>query len=462
MDRRINLLEDDIGKSLFRMAMPLMGTAFIQMAYSLTDVMWLGRLSTNAVAAVGTCSFFVWIANAITLIAKTGISVGLAQAYGKNDFRESKEVMRAGIHVNLVFCLLVGSILYFFRDSILGFYHLPETVHQMAYQYLGIIALGMFFTFMNPVFSATFYARGNSVTPFKVSVIALVLNIVVDPILIFGIGPIPRLGTAGAALATVLAQGVGTVILILVAKRERTMLIQTKYLRPSSKKYIGDILHLGVPACIQSTIHASVGIVLNKYIAGYGARPIAVYAIGSQIESLSWMTSDGFSTAISAFMGQNYGAKKFERIKKGYIVGLKIVGSLGIFATILLFFGNEHLFRLFIPEDPVTILMGGEYLKILSISQFFMTLEIGTSGALNGLSLTRYPAIIGTVFNLARIPLSFLFMPLWGVNGIWASMSFSSVLKGTLAFFAFWYIYKRTNGFSENMEKYISRVSSVS
>lgn len=456
MERNVNLLTGDITKSLTKLAMPLMGTAFIQMAYSLTDVMWLGRLSTNAVAAVGTCSFFVWISNAITLIAKTGVSVGLAQAFGREDEGEARDVMNAGFYVNLFLCLTVMAILLFFKEEIIGFYSLPEDVHTMAVSYLTVVGAGMIFTFMNPLLSATFFARGNSVTPFKVSVTALVLNIVADPLLIFGIGPFPELGTRGAAVATVLAQGVGTVILLAAAFRQCNIFRRTDYRRPPKGKVVERIVQLGVPSCLQTSIHAGVSIVLNKYIAEFGPKAIAVYTIGSQIESLSWMTAEGFSTAISAFTGQNYGAGKFERIDRGYKIGLRIVCSLGLISALLLFFGNESLFQIFLPGDPKTIEMGGEYLRILSASQVFMSVEIGTAGALNGLSLTRFPAINGAVFNICRIPFSLFLMPKFHVNGIWVAMSLTSILKGIFAFTIFWVIHRKTDGFRVNMEKYIS------
>ena len=101
--REVNLLKGDIFSALLKMALPLMGTAFVQMAYSLIDLMWLGRLSTGAVAAVGTCSFLVWIAQSITLIAKTGISVGLSQSYGRGDRESAREVWVSGFVLNLLF-----------------------------------------------------------------------------------------------------------------------------------------------------------------------------------------------------------------------------------------------------------------------------------------------------------------------------------------------------------------------
>ena len=131
------------------MALPLMGTAFVQMAYSLIDLMWLGRLSTGAVAAVGTCSFLVWIAQSITLIAKTGISVGLSQSYGRGDKESAREVWVSGFILNLIFCLTLTFFYISMRNKIIGIYKLDSDVHKMAADYLLIVSAGLIFTFLN-------------------------------------------------------------------------------------------------------------------------------------------------------------------------------------------------------------------------------------------------------------------------------------------------------------------------
>lgn len=455
MRDRATLLEGPIGSVLVRLALPLMGVAFVQMAYTLTDVMWLGRLSTRAVAATGTCSFFVWLSQALTLIGKTGVSVGLAQSYGRGDWERAKGVMKAGLFVSGALCLFTMVVLFLFRKTFLGFYGLPPEVEAMAESYLLIVTAGMVFTFLNPLLAATHYARGDSMTPFKISLVALIFNIVADPILIFGIGPFPAMGVAGAAIATVSAQALALPLYLYAQRGGQSVLMASREAVLSSLR-VKEILHLGIPACLHSSIHASVGLVLNKYIAGFGPEPIAVYAIGSQIESLSWMSAEGFGTAISAFMGQNYGAKRYDRLWKGYLMGLRIVGTIGILATIILFVGRDNLFRIFLPGDPKTVLMGGRYLMIMSASQFMMTVELGTTGALNGLGLTRYPAIGGAFFNILRIPMALLLMPHLAIEGVWWSMSISSICKGLFALCAFLVLRNLTQGFQVNMDRFAS------
>ncbi|MDU3010273.1 MAG: MATE family efflux transporter [Peptoniphilus harei] len=453
--REVNLLKGDIFSALLKMALPLMGTAFVQMAYSLVDLMWLGRLSTGAVAAVGTCSFLVWIAQSITLIAKTGISVGLSQAYGRGDSKSAKEVWVSGFILNLIFCLSLTILYISMRNKIIGIYNLDSEVHKMAADYLLIVSAGLIFTFLNPVLSAAFFSKGNSITTFKISIISLFVNLILDPFLIFGLSIFPKLGIRGAALATVFAQMISTLLYLYVGYKDREIFVRTNYFTIPQKEYFRSILSLGFPASLQSLIHAMVGMVLNKYIASFGALYIAVYSIGSQIESISWMTADGFSVAFSAFFGQNFGAKNYERLHNGRREAMKIVNIIGISTSLLLFFFAKNLFTLFIPRDPEAIIKGIDYLKIVSISQYFMALEIGTTGMLNGLGLTKYPAINAMILNISRIPLAFILMPIFAANGIWIAMSLSSVLKGIFLSLIYLYLRKRTDGFRINMKTYV-------
>lgn len=449
------LLDGKIFKSIMKMSLPLMGTAFIQMCYSLVDLMWLGRLSTDAVAAVGCCSFFIWIAQAVTLIAKTGLSVGLAQNYGSGNRDELKKVMVSGFWVNIFFWLLLTGIYLIFNESILGFYNLSEEVFKLSKIYFIIISIGLIFTFINPMLSATFFSRGDSVAPFKISIVGLVFNIVFDPILIFGMGPFPKMGIAGAAIATVLAQGIISLLFIYIGIKNHEIFTKVNYFNFPNKKYFIEHLRLGVPASLQSSIHATVGIVLNRFIAIYGARAIAVYSIGSQIESITWMSADGFAVAFSAFFAQNYGAKNFDRLKDGRRECLKIILAIGLSTTFLLFFFAKELFTIFIPKDREVILMGINYLRIIGLSQFFMILEIGTTGMLNGLGLTKYPAINAIILNILRIPFVVFLIPYFAVNGIWMSMTMSSILKGISVSIIYIYLRNKTRGFKIDMEKYL-------
>lgn len=439
MGRELKLTEGKIIGTLTRLALPIMGTSFIQMAYNLTDVMWLGRLSTDSVAAVGTAGFFLWLAASLVMISQVGIGVSVAQSYGRGDKKEARRFITSGFQLNIMIALIYGAALYFFREQIIGFFNIQEAdVVDMAVSYLSIISGGMIFFFMNPVFSTTLNSSGNSVTPFKTNTIGLMINMVLDPILIFGIGPFPRLGVKGAAIATVTAQIVVTVIFLYIGSRKGTLYSHARIIEKPDFKRISRIAELGIPPFVQMGTHAAVSIIITRLVAGFGSIPIAVQSIGSQIESISWMTSEGFASAISAFVGQNYGAGKPDRIKEGYQKGIRVLGGFGIFASLMLIFAAEPLFSIFTPEDPEAIREGVKYLRILGLSQFFMSVEIGTAGAFNGLGKTIPPTVVGMTLNVSRVPLAAIMSSTaLGLLGIWWAISISSILKGLILYLWF-------------------------
>ncbi|WP_353092813.1 MATE family efflux transporter [Tissierella praeacuta] len=434
MDRNVNLTEGKISSTLTKLALPIMGTSFIQMMYNLTDMMWLGRLSTKAVAGAGTVGFFMWFGMALVLISSIGVSVGVSQAYGREDMEDAKEYISNAIKLDIFIGIMYSLLLLVFRHKIIGFFKLgdSETI-KMAVDYLTIIACGFIFHFINPIYSAIFNASGNSVTPFMINSIGLVTNIFLDPALIFGIGPFPEMGIKGAALATITAQIVVTLIYVLVSRKNKVLFSNLHIFKLPNRNYIKKIFKLGFPAFLQSGVHASISMVLTKILAEWGPIPVAVQSIGSQIESISWMTAEGFSTAISAFVGQNYGAKNYDRVEEGYYKGLKIVGTIGIFATLLLIFAGQPIFRIFTPEDSAAIALGTVYLRILGFSQFFITIEIASAGAFNGIGKTQIPAGIGAVLNLLRIPGALILSKtVLEMSGVWWSMSISTILKGII------------------------------
>ncbi len=434
MRGNVNLTEGSISKSLTKLALPIMGTSLINMLYNLTDVMWLGRLSTNAVAGAGTVGFFLWFGMGLVMISQLGVGVGVAQSYGRDDEEGAKSFISNAIKLDLFIAIIYSLILFTFRRQIIGFFKIDDfEVVNMALDYMVIISFGLIFYFINPVISAIFNASGNSFTPFLVNAMGLIVNIILDPLLIFGLGPFPQMGIKGAALATVIAQIIVTLIFLVAAKRNMVLFSGLNLLKLPDFKYIRKIIKLGFPAFLQTAIHSGIGMVITRILSGWGPMAIAVQAIGSQIESLSWMTTEGFSTAISAFVGQNYGARNFDRVKKGYYTGLKIVCTIGIFATVLFIFGGEAIFSLFIKDDPLALREGAIYLKILGISQIFMCAEIASTGAFNGIGRTLPPSIIGIIFNVLRIPGALILSATaLGLSGIWWSISISSIFKGLI------------------------------
>jgi putative MATE family efflux protein len=287
--------------------------------------------------------------------------------------------------------------------------------------------------FINPVFSGIYNGLGDSKTPFYVNSIGLLFNIILDPILIFGFAGLPALGVQGAAIATVLSQFMVTMIFVLLIWGKRSPFSEFHLFVKPIKSVSLKIFKFGTPVALQSGLFSIFAIILGRIIAHWGPIPIAVQKVGSQIEAISWMTAGGFSTALSSYVGQNYGAKKWDRIWKGYIIGISAVSVVGVLASLLLIFFAEPIFRLFIPEQEA-IRQGAIYLRILGVSQLFMCLEITTSGAFNGLGKTVPPSIVSIFFTGARIPAALILSSpaLLGLSGVWWSISASSIFKGII------------------------------
>lgn len=431
-----DLLEGKILSNLVGLSTPLMLTAFIQMAYSLTDVAWIGRLSTEAVAAAGQVGFFIWIGNSLMLIPRVGMSVLSSQAYGARDLDRVKKAINNGIWLSVVMGILYGLLLIILRDPLIGFFQLEDSVNRLTEIYMIVIALGMPLFFINPVLSGAYNSLGNSKTPFRINAIGLIVNIVMDPLLIFGWGPFPKLGIRGAAIATVGAQFVVFLVFLWVIYQADDLIKQSRIRWWTfDGPLLGQIFKIGVPPSIQSNVHAGISIILNRYVASYGAMPLAVGSVGSMIESICWMTTEGLAVAITALTGQNYGARLMDRVQEIYRVSMRSFLIIGTIASLVLIVFRYQLFHLFIPQDQDAIALGAVYLFILGFSEFFMAFEIGCTGLLNGVGDTRMPASVNSVLNFLRIPLALVFMPFFGVRGVWIAITISTILKGIILYF---------------------------
>ena len=353
---------------------------------------------------------------------------------------EAKVYIRHSLQMILLIALFYASILISFRKPLIGFFNLGEAdVINDAITYLAIISFGIIFYFINPVFTAIFNGYGESRTPFIINSVGLLVNMVLDPLMILGIGPFPRLEVAGAAIATVIAQACVTIIFILTAKKRPELFSKLNLFSAPDIQHIGRIVRLGLPVALQSGFFTGIAMLIARIIAQWGPIPIAVQKVGSQIEAITWMTAGGFQTAMSTFIGQNYGARKWDRVFRGYFTGLTIMSIIGIFTSLLLIFAARPLFSIFVPGEEETIRQGAIYLRILGISQIFMAIEATTAGAFNGLGKTVPPSIVGIVFNGLRIPAAlFLSSTSLGLNGVWWALSISSIFKGTVLLI--WYL----------------------
>lgn len=427
-----DLTKGSILKKLIILALPIMGTSLIQMAYNLTDMIWVGVLGSSSVTAVGAAGFYTWFAFAFIVIPRIGAEVGVAQSIGRKDVNETKSYIRHSIQMNVIFALLYGIAMIIFREELIGFFNIQSAdIVGMAVSYLVIVSFGMVFFFLPPVLTSIFNGHGDSRTPFIINTIGLIANIILDPLLILGVGPFPRMGVAGAAIATISAQFIVTIAFIFTIRIKTDFFNGLNFLQKPDWKHIRKITKLGIPVALQSGAFTFIAMVIARILSGWGPTPIAVQSVGSQIESISWMTAGGFQTALGAFVGQNFGAKKWDRIYKGYFTAISTVAVIGIITSCLLIFFPKPIFSIFIREEDV-IKEGIIYLRILGVSQFFMCIEITTAGAFNGLGKTVPPSLVGIVLNSLRIPGAILLSRYLGLDGVWWSISLSSILKGII------------------------------
>lgn len=433
MKNNIDLLHGPVTASLTRLAIPIMATSLIQMAYNLTDMIWIGRLGSQAVAAVGAAGMYMWLSNGLAFLSKMGGQVNAGHSLGASRYQEAGKYAASSLQLSALTGLLFGLVCILFSRPLIDFFKLtsPDVIAD-ARIYLKITCGLVLFSFLNQTFTGLFTAAGNSKAAFLATTAGLMINIIMDPLLIFGLGPFPRLSVMGAAIATVAAQMVVTIMFLYFASRDTLLFQHVHFFERPDRTYFHNLIRIGLPTSLQNMMFTGISMIIARMVASYGDAAIAVQKVGSQIESISWMTADGFAAAVNSFIAQNHGAGYYRRIRKGYISAMVIVLIWGLFCTFLLICCPSPVFRIFITEEAV-LPMGIDYLMILGVSQLFMSVEITTAGAFAGYGKTVPPSIVSVIFTAIRIPLAMLLThTILALNGIWWSITISSIMKGMI------------------------------
>lgn len=324
-----------------------------------------------------------------------------------------------------------------FIHPLLGFFNLGDAETYTAAKLYTLITCGLIlFSFLNLTLTGLSTAQGDSKTPLMANLLGLVGNMILDPILILGFGPFPRLEVVGAAVATVTSQILVLIVMlirIMHSDLEPNILQNMHVLSRFPAKYYISIFKIGFPTAVQSSIYCMISMILTRMVSAFGAGAIATQRVGGQIESVSWNTADGFAAALNAFVGQNYGAKKPDRIRKGYNISFKILAVWGLIVTGAFVFLPGPIASLFFHEKDV-LAIAINYLIIIGFSETFMTIELMTIGALSGLGMTKLCSIISIVLTSARIPLAMILTQTsLGLNGVWWALTITSITKGIVS-----------------------------
>lgn len=429
-----NLTEGSIRKQLFNLAIPIMGTSFVQMAYSLTDMAWVGRIGSEAVAAIGAVGILTWMLQSFSLLNKVGAEVTVGQSIGSGNQQEAKAYAAHNLTLALIFSLMWGVVFFSLATPIVSLYKLSPEISAKAVEYLRIVSTAFPFVFLASAFTGVHNAAGLSKIPFYISGAGLALNMLLDPLFILLFG----WGTAGAAYATWLSQCMVILLFVYQLKVRNKLWDDFHFFVLLKWKYTLKVVRIGIPVALLNSFFAVINMLMGRTASTYGGHyGLVALTTGGQIEAIAWNTSQGFSTALSAFTAQNYAARKRNRVEAAYRTTLMMTSIFGVFCTFLyVFYGNE-IFSIVVPEREA-YMAGGLFLRIDGYSMMFLMLEITMQGLFYGIGRTVPPAVTSIVFNTLRLPLAMLLGAIGlGIEGVWWAICISSILKGIVSFIWF-------------------------
>ncbi len=434
-----SITSGSIPKAIVSLAMPVVAGMLMEFVLTSTDYFWVGKLGPIAQDAVTSSMVVIWTIYCTVSIITVGITALVSRHIG------AKEKERAVFYINQSFLMAVGIGGIFMlggfslSPAFLAFMDTGPATMKEAVPYLRIFFLSAVPFFLAETVYAVFRAAGDTKTPTKIGVGVVVLNMVLDPLLIFGYGPIPELGVAGASLASGISVFLGTIVIV---KKLLTGSLGFRVGNPFKVKprwrEIFKIGRIGTPMASQQFVFVVVYWFLIKFVHRFGETAAAAMGIGNRMESFSYLTCFGFSIAASTLVGQNLGAGKPERAAK-CAWGAIGLASLFTFVTSVVFITFPSQIASVFTDNPEVLTIAIDYLIILGLSQIAMAIEIVLEGAFGGAGDTLPPMIVMVPGAIARIPLAYLlsFTLDWGINGVWWTLTITTTIKAVIL--ALWF-----------------------
>jgi len=406
-----DLTTGPILKNLMVLALPIMFANFIQTIYNLTDAFWLGKMpehALEAVAVVGLAFPIVFTIMAFGfgfMVAGTAL---IARYKGAGELERISEVTGQFVLILIVFSLIFLSIAFFLIEPIIELLKVPPELQPDAISYIRIVMIGMMFMFIFMTYQSFSHGLGDTFTPMLISLLSVSCNIILDPIVIFGWGPFPKLGIIGAAWATVFSRVIGAgLALYFLRKKARILIPHLKDIKPRWS-LMSTILKISLPASISHSLTSFGFLFLQGFVNTFGTVVIGVFSLGNRLTGFFMMPAMGLSNALSSIVGQNLGAGNIKRAEKSVLYALGWVTLLmGIGSFCLFNFGGTFI-KLFI-NDPEIVFHGSRMFKITSIASILFSIIFVFNGVFNGAGYTK-PAMVLNISRLwiLRIPLTYI------------------------------------------------------
>lgn len=401
-------------------------------SFNLIDSIWVGRLiGPAALAAVSTAGFYVWVALNLGEMVEIGLTAVASRRHGEGNREQAARAAAAAVVYALVAGLVVSLIGMLVSDAMFRLMTVPPEVARLGRAYLHTWLLGAPLVFGFFAVEATFRASGDTRTPFTILAGSVVISIALDPLLISGVGPFPRLGVEGAALASVMVRGVGFLAGIVIAVRRGLI-------RGSAPDWraIPAIVRVGAPLSLAGVLLSVIYMWLTRFTSRFGTPALAALGIGHKMEGLGFLAISGFALAASALVGQNLGAKQEARAREAVRLTVRYCLVVTVTsATVFLLF-PERLVALF-TSDPAVVADGVLYLRVIAFAQIGQSFELILEGALAGAGYTFWPQLASTSLTALRIPLAAWWSGALGLIGIWLALSLTAIARGA-AMILFW------------------------
>ena len=419
----LDLTEGNISSNLLKLAVPMVFGNLLNVFYNIVDTIWIGRIvgaDGIAAAAVNLPIVFTLISLASGITVAGNILVG--QYYGAKDMKYLLHVSRAITTFATISIAIFVVIVYLTSESILRLLNTPESVFDMALSYYRITIVGFPFLFYYLLVASLLRGTGDTIKPLVFLGISSVLNIILDPIFISGLGPIPAMGLNGAAYATVFSQMVSVIISITYLKLTDSIIRVNPLRMVFDKRIIKRIIKIGAPVTVTQGIQAIGWMFTMAIVNTFNKSATAAAGIASRLDSVSFMAIIALSAAVATMSAQNIGAGKIDRVHEVYRVGLRMSVAVSTFFAIIALLFPETIVRVF-TDDIEVITYTKNYLQIVIPAFIILSVAFTATGVINGAGKTAVLMVFNFVgFLLVRIPLSYFLAEHFGFNGIWIGM----------------------------------------
>jgi putative MATE family efflux protein len=431
---RADLTRGSLVKHLFVLSWPTVLAMSLQTSYNLVDIFWVGRVGPTAIAAVSLAGVVFFVILAIGQTLGSGAVAMIARYYGAKQFAKVEHVLGQAVLLSTMVAFGSGAIGIVFCREIVSMLGGRAEVLELGTEYLRIVSVGFIFQLLMFCVNYSFRGIGDMRTPMFMMIASTVLNIVLDPIMILGMGPFPRMEVRGAAYATMIAKLVGFLLgftMLVVGRSGIRFKIREAW--PLERVVVKGLLAIGVPVGVSYGLMALSGLVVFRLAARFGAQAIAALGIGMRVIQIASLPVVGIGIATTTLVGQNLGARKTERVEETAYQSMAVSSAIMILLGLVFFFNSSRLVGVFTNHVDV-IRTGATYIKIASVYLLFIGLTTSMTGSFRGSGYTLPPMFAALVKLVLLFGLSYLLSDVTGigVDGIWWAMLISYGIEAVI------------------------------